>query len=218
MHSAQRPDTPVSGRSLRRWRAAALLAVGIAIGVAVTATPVSGHVGTRVAHLWNAHIKPKTDARYYTKAQANGRYAGKGAKAPDADLIDGLDSTELLQGEGRALSSTSTLAHGSFATVLSVEDVVNLTWFCPPTADGSTLIAFNDSGDPLNLFVEIGGFAPFYLSVASGASSGEMQTLRNEDVIRLQVGSTAVGVVTIELAVARRASDCLVQVQGVQTT
>ena len=42
----------------------AVLAIGIAIGVAMMATPVSGDVGTSVTHLWNAHLKSKTDARY----------------------------------------------------------------------------------------------------------------------------------------------------------
>ncbi len=48
----------------------------MAVGVAMMATPVSGHIGTSVTHLWNAHLKAKTDVRYYTKAQANGRYLG----------------------------------------------------------------------------------------------------------------------------------------------
>ena len=51
-------------RGLRRWRAAALLAVGVAIGVMVVATPAVSHVGGTVSHLWNQHIKPKADARY----------------------------------------------------------------------------------------------------------------------------------------------------------
>ena len=92
-----------SGRSLRRWRAVVLLAAGLAIGVAMTATPVSGHIGSSVTHLWNAHIKPKTDARYYTKAQANARYLPRAGTAADAELVDGLDSTELIQGNGMAV-------------------------------------------------------------------------------------------------------------------
>jgi hypothetical protein len=89
-----------SGRLLRRWRTAALLAAGIAIGVSIAATPVSGHISTSVTHLWNAHIKPKTDARYYTKAQANGRYLPKAGKAADANLLDGLDSAAFAEAGG----------------------------------------------------------------------------------------------------------------------
>ena len=50
-------------RVSRRWRAAAVLAVGIAIGVVMVATPAASHIGS-FTHLWNTHIKPKTDARY----------------------------------------------------------------------------------------------------------------------------------------------------------
>lgn len=79
----------------RRWKIVALLAVGIAIGVAMTATPAVGHVSGWV-HNWNRHIKPRTDARYYTKLQAEARYYNVGETAADAanaHNLDGLDSS-----------------------------------------------------------------------------------------------------------------------------
>jgi hypothetical protein len=50
-------------KKTRRWRLAAVLAAGIAIGIAIVATPAASHIGS-VTHLWNHHIKPKADARY----------------------------------------------------------------------------------------------------------------------------------------------------------
>jgi hypothetical protein len=50
-------------RVSRRWRTAALLTVGILIGVAVAASPAVGHYGS-IKHFWNTHIKPRADARY----------------------------------------------------------------------------------------------------------------------------------------------------------
>jgi hypothetical protein len=47
------------------------------VAVAVLATPAGGHVGGTVSHLWNTHIKPRTDARYYTKTAANARYVNE---------------------------------------------------------------------------------------------------------------------------------------------
>jgi hypothetical protein len=85
----------------RRWRAVALVAIGVAVGTTMTATPVYSHVGGSVQHLWK-HLKPKTDARYYTKAQSDARFAGIGEKAADADLLDGLDSTDFLRVNGKA--------------------------------------------------------------------------------------------------------------------
>jgi hypothetical protein len=102
MNTDHRPGSSGTGRSPRRWRAVALVAIGIAVGVAMTATPVVGHITGSVAHLWNAHIKPKTDARYYTKAQANTRFLGADGKAADADQLDGLDSAAFLRSDGKA--------------------------------------------------------------------------------------------------------------------
>ena len=50
-------------KKTRRWRAAGLLAAGVAIGTVLMATPAAGHIGS-VSHLWNHHIKPKADQRY----------------------------------------------------------------------------------------------------------------------------------------------------------
>jgi hypothetical protein len=60
-------------RATRRWRAAALLLAGALVGVALTATPASSHVGGTVNHLWS-HLRPKTDARYHRKAVADARF------------------------------------------------------------------------------------------------------------------------------------------------
>jgi len=51
-------------RVSRRWRTAAVLALGIVIGTMLLATSAGAHVGGTVLHLWNQHIKPKADARY----------------------------------------------------------------------------------------------------------------------------------------------------------
>jgi hypothetical protein len=50
-------------RLSRRWRSVAVLAAGVAIGIAIVATPAASHIGS-LTHLWNHHIKPKADARY----------------------------------------------------------------------------------------------------------------------------------------------------------
>jgi hypothetical protein len=51
-------------RVSRRWRTAAVLALGIVIGTMLLTTSAGAHVGGTVSHLWTVHIKPKTDARY----------------------------------------------------------------------------------------------------------------------------------------------------------
>ena len=46
-------------RGMRRWRAVAVLAVGVAIGTTMVATPAGAHLTTRLSHLFK-----HTDARY----------------------------------------------------------------------------------------------------------------------------------------------------------
>jgi hypothetical protein len=74
----------------RRWKVVALLAVGMAIGVTMTATPAASHVGGTVAHLWS-HLKPLADARYANAVAGTD-------KAKNADKLDGRDSVAYLPG------------------------------------------------------------------------------------------------------------------------
>ena len=47
-------------RSTRRWRLATLLALGVVIGVLVSATPAGAHFQASINHIWS-HIKPKAE-------------------------------------------------------------------------------------------------------------------------------------------------------------
>jgi hypothetical protein len=99
-----------------RWRAVALVAIGVAFGSTLTATPVYSHVGGTVTHLWTKHIRPQADKRYHTKAAADvryaradhahdGRYYGAGAKVADSDMLDALDSTAFLRATAKAAAA-----------------------------------------------------------------------------------------------------------------
>ena len=52
-----------------RWKRVALMASGILIGAAIVGTPVGGHVGGGISHVWN-HLKPKADKRYVNEGEA----------------------------------------------------------------------------------------------------------------------------------------------------
>ena len=58
-------------RVSRRWRTVAVLASGVAIGIALVATPAASHIGS-VTHLWNSHIRPKADDRYMNETAQTG--------------------------------------------------------------------------------------------------------------------------------------------------
>jgi hypothetical protein len=62
------------GRGLRRRsRLVAILALGIMLGVVITATPASGHITSSVSHVAD-HMKNY----FYTKSQSNARYINVG--------------------------------------------------------------------------------------------------------------------------------------------
>jgi len=81
-------------QGVRRWRIIALLATGVAIGVVIAATPATGHI-SGWAHNWTQHIKPKTDARYYTKQQSNDRFRNHIPGGPLAGANIAADGTLL---------------------------------------------------------------------------------------------------------------------------
>ena len=167
-------EAPERRPPARRWRTAALIAMGVMLGSVLAAPPVSSHVGGSVAHLWTQHIRPKTDARYHTKAQANARYydvgetvaqAGNadqldgldssgflaaGAKAADSDKLDGLDSTGFVQGRG---STKRFSASGPFASI--VEDTLlgnGLQLFCATPGGHATLRILNRTDAALSVW------------------------------------------------------------------
>jgi hypothetical protein len=53
-------------RVSRRWRTAALLALGAVVGTMLVAQPAGAHFLPSIKHIWH-HIKPKTDALYQTR-------------------------------------------------------------------------------------------------------------------------------------------------------
>jgi hypothetical protein len=237
MNTHHQSGSSGTGRSLRRWRAVALVATGIAVGVAMTATPVVGHITGSVAHLWNAHIKPKTDARYYTKARANTEFLGadakaadaemldgldsaeflpSGGKAADAEMLDGLDSTEVVQGRGQATGAALAEPRGIAEVFLSIPGVISLTYYCPIPGqpDDRGTLDIEATAD-MHLFVDSGEANPSYTALPAD----EEEFFRAEgtgDSFHIQAQG-AFGVLTIEAAAVHFESDCHVQGQAVLT-
>ncbi|MEO8290736.1 MAG: hypothetical protein ABI649_07035 [Gaiellaceae bacterium] len=63
----------------RLWRTVAVLALGVAIGTMIMATPAAAHFQASISHIWS-HIKPLADTRYTNRA-SNAR-VDEGGAAP----------------------------------------------------------------------------------------------------------------------------------------
>jgi hypothetical protein len=91
------------------WRRTALVIVvlGALLGLTLP-NAAQGHVGGTVDHLWVDHIRPRTDARYYTKSQSNARFVNVNEQAADAVHADEADNAETLDGHDSSDFATST--------------------------------------------------------------------------------------------------------------
>ena len=90
--------------------------------------------------------------------------------------------------------------------------MVNLTYFCG--AGGGVLVLANASSEAMDFVIEIGGDS-VHLQLASGNAT-EL-TPPEVDSIQIHGYAPSVGVVTGEVAVARRTNDCHAQAQVVIT-
>ena len=86
-------------RRFSRRGVALVVAAGLLAGVTL-ATPAASHVGGTVGHLWNKHIKPRTDKRYFTRAKADARFV----RQSQSRFID-LQPYGAQLGAGAAISS-----------------------------------------------------------------------------------------------------------------
>lgn len=83
--------------SARRWKLTALLAAGVAIGILMVGTPAGAHIGS-VTHLWNHHIKPKADKRYFryeAKVPAGKTLTGTWMMSENVDAADEVAETAI---------------------------------------------------------------------------------------------------------------------------
>jgi hypothetical protein len=55
----------------RRWRMAAVLALGVTLGTMLMATPATAHFLPSISHIWS-HIRPLADTRYVNRSASAG--------------------------------------------------------------------------------------------------------------------------------------------------
>jgi hypothetical protein len=95
-----------------RRRGFALVLVGLVLGGALWASPATSHVADWT-HNWVQHIRPKADARYYTKTQADVRYLSRSNVAGSRVTAVSLDVKLLLSPGGMRLQGTCGINGGT---------------------------------------------------------------------------------------------------------
>ena len=137
--------------------------------------------------------------------------------AGNADSLDGLDSTNIVQGAGKVTGQALAVTPGA-NTFLGppLNGFLRLSYFCPnPTSNTGFLWVYNDSGSVANVFSESGDANPSYRSMAAGANFF-MPASAAGDSWRIQAQG-APGILTIDVATVNRPSDCHAQAQALLT-
>jgi hypothetical protein len=87
----------------------------------------------------------------YTKGEADGRFLGTGAKAADAEKLDGIDSTGFIQGSGGTSYNFGFLADDATSgTFLTLPDIGHISVTCTGATESMSFKVFNDSGQTID--------------------------------------------------------------------
>jgi hypothetical protein len=151
------------------------------------------------------------------------REAGIANAAGDSDTLDGKDSTQFVQGNGRALASWVNISPGTNVVVLSHSDRlpnIQVSYNCPSnmaTADG-TLEIKNLGDETLSMFSDNGGTDPNHERQLSQNQTFSQPASFFREHITLQVQGTS-GMATIEVFsvhhnIVSQPNFCHVQAQG----
>jgi len=143
-----------------------------------------------------------------------------GGKVNDSNALDGIDSTGFVQGGGAAAGQAVAIQLGTNLFLgPPLLGVLRFVYACPSNpADNGTLGIYNDSGSPVNFFVDSGGANPTYAQIGTAAGSNffNLGAAAAGDSYHIQAQG-ALGILTVDAATVNRSGDCHVQVQGLLT-
>jgi hypothetical protein len=142
-------------------------------------------------------------------------------KAADTDLLDGVDSTQFVQGPGVTISHAEAIGPGGAGTYLGPGfGEIQVGYLCPTTLTANGTVSLADfTGGPVNVFYDSGQANPTYVQMGAGdqisvpaAAAGDSVTFQ----IQGNLGG-GYGIGTVFVDTVNRLSDCHFQVQGLWT-
>lgn len=107
-------------------------------------------------------------SNFYDKAASDGRFLGLGAKASDANQLDGIDSSGFIQGSGRTLFNRAAFTITSGSTVLTVPGWGAFNAYGNASANSHSHAFYNSSGEALSVFRDTGAADPTWSIVQNG--------------------------------------------------
>jgi hypothetical protein len=153
------------------------------------------------------------------------REAGIANAAGDADLLDGKDSAQFVQGNGitKRGQADVVFSNGSVTNILSITSPdVEVKYECPSSTfinnPGLWIVQNKSGSESVNLFMDNGSVDPGYVKLAQSGPGDHrgFEANRIGEHITFQVQSTT-GTATIEAFSIHSASGCHAQAQALAT-
>ena len=204
-------------------------ATGLVVNVASGHSPLRVNSATRVANL-NADKVDGLDANALQRRVTGGCPAGQSiivvnadgtvqcsAKAGDADLLDGYDSSAFVRGPGQVYKGAVALqpyGQGWFAVLSTSTPNLTVGYNCPANlANNGVVVLRNDSNELVNVFSDNGGTNPEYRQLNANGDRWDQAAAATGEHITFQVQGSQV--TTIELFSVHRSTDCHIEVEAV---
>jgi hypothetical protein len=131
----------------------------------------------------------------------------------NADLLDGMDSAQFIQGLGVSAASAVSMSAGNDASVGGAAYGFTAKYFCPISLASDGSVTFhNSTANVMNVFYDNGLAGPVYNSLAGGGDLS-IPTAAIGEGLTIQFQGTWIG--TVWLFSVHRATDCHMQAQWI---
>ena len=148
--------------------------------------------------------------------------ADSATNAGNANLLDGLDSTAFVRGNGSIASAGMTMALGQNQTVrMPASGMYTVQFKCPtvPYQDDTMILTMTTfGGDNIDVWVDAGGGNPlYYLGISNGTAISLAPYGAAADAYTIQVRSNNGKLSTAEITTANFQTFCRVEIQETVT-
>lgn len=173
---------------------------------ALMAAPVAAANTVRSINIVDGEVKTVDIAKAAVTNKKIASNAVNGAKldestlaiVPNADLLDGRDSTTFMAGPGRIVSGRASIGRGATGAIFTAafaDDIgFNVAYQCPggsPPVSGEIELR-NKSGTPWEVLYQDGGDAPVFAHVA-GIATASFAANQQFHSVKLRLARTAFG-------------------------
>src|SRR4051794_14504611 len=130
----------------------------------------------------------------------------------DSEKLDGMDSSEFIQGPGRVFARRVDAFYG-LSVGIRTFNIMDVSYACPATPSDAGVLTVNAVTGPLDTWIENGTPTPTYAVLQTGGGISCSGTPAG-DLFHVQAQATSGNIMTIDIATVHRPSVCSLVVQA----